>query len=601
MLRELHISNLAVIEDVTVELGEGLNCFTGQTGAGKSLILTSFEVLLGLKPSAAADMLRPGAEEARITGVFELHGGGLAKQVGELLDQTLEPGEPLLVTRKFFASGRSSLSVNGQPATSAMVRALGEALVDIHGQHDHQFLLKPSNQVVILDSFGRCEELRHEFAGLHAKLRAGVRRREELSASRALRKQQLDLYEFQAQEIDAAEPREGEYDELRARHALLSNLEKVRREAGQAFNALYEAEGSIVERLQMVVHVLTGLAEIDPSLGEVSEQIRTCALTLQESAFELNRYTDKMDLDPREIAEVDDRLNTLNRLISKYATGAGQGEDTCAAVLAYRAQIAGEIEQLRGQNEDLDQLEGEIKQTRAAMLAVGAKLSEARRAAAKRLRPLVEAELKQLGMSEAEFEVGFEKVSASGGGAENEDAVGAAGLESIEMLVRTNPGQPARPLRRIASGGELSRVMLAVKSILAQSDRISVLVFDEIDANIGGRMGTVIGQKLRALAGGPKPGKKGGGAASGSSSGGGAGRHQVVCITHLPQIAAFADRHLRIAKAVEGKGKARQTSITVTALEGPARVEELAEMLAGKDVTETTRKQVREMLAAAGG
>jgi DNA repair protein RecN (Recombination protein N) len=360
----------------------------------------------------------------------------------------------------------------------------------------------------------------------------------------------------------------------------------VQRDAAQVHSALYDSEGAICERLQAMVHVLGDLAQLDPELSELYEQVRSATLTLQESAFELSRYTDRLDLDPRELGEVEERLNTLNRLASKYGSlaGTGGGDDPIAAVLEFRQQLQGQIEDLQGQDEDLRGIDAQIEDARRQRLAVGKKLSAARQAAAKKLAPAINSQFKDLGMAEARLEVEFAALtdgSSAGGEAANND-VGASGLEAMELLIGTNPGQPARPLRKIASGGELSRVMLALKGVLAASDRISVLVFDEIDANIGGRLGTVIGQKLRDL------------------SRTGDARQQVLCITHLPQIAAFADRHLRIAKQVEGSGGKRQTRTTVTALDGKARVDELAEMLAGKDVTATTRKQVRELLDAAG-
>jgi DNA repair protein RecN (Recombination protein N) len=568
MLRELHISNLAVIEDVTLELGEGLNCFTGQTGAGKSLILGAFEILLGLKSGNAADMLRPGAEEGRISGLFELARPEIAQQVAQIADMPADDGASLLITRKLFASGRSSTAINGRPATASMVRDIGRLLVDIHGQHDHQYLLLPSNQLRILDAFGRCTPLRREYAAAHGNLSELNERRQRLSASTTLRRQQLDLYEFQAGEIDDAELVEGEFQELKARHDLLSNLKDVQAKAGQAYAALYDADGSIVERLQMVVHVLEDLAEIDEQLSETCEQIRTAALSLQEAAFDLGRYNDRLDLDPGELAEIDDRLSTIHRLSSKYANP--RCEDPIAELLAYREQIGREIQRLRGDTQDLTRIDSDIDDAQKLLAKLGKQLAKARRDAAAKLKPLVEAELKPLGMADAEMEVAFEP---------EEDS--PAGPDAIEFMVRTNPGQPARPLRKIASGGEISRIMLAMKTILADSDRISVLVFDEIDANIGGRMGTIIGQKLRRLAG--------------------QANHQVLCITHLPQIAAFGNRHLRVAKEVEGKGKDRRTRTTVTQLSDKDRVNELAEMLAGKEASATTRKQARELLQTAAG
>ncbi|MEM1027266.1 MAG: AAA family ATPase, partial [Planctomycetota bacterium] len=267
MLRELHISNLAVIEDATVEFEPGLNVFTGQTGAGKSLVIGAFEALIGLRK--ATDMIRPGADEARISGVFEADSPALAAALTAALDQTIEPGDEMLITRKLFASGRSSLSVNGQPATAAMMRRAADLLVDIHGQHDHQFLLKPSNQLTILDAFAGCADERETFASAFAERRELLHEKQELAASATLRKQQLELYEFQADEIDAAELQLGEFPELQARENVLGNVQKIKGEAGAAHAALYDAEGSVTERLQAITHLMIDLAEMDPSLESI--------------------------------------------------------------------------------------------------------------------------------------------------------------------------------------------------------------------------------------------------------------------------------------------------------------------------------------------
>ena len=578
MLRELHISNLAVIEDVSIEFDEGFNCFTGQTGAGKSLILGAFEVLLGLRATATTDLIRPGAEEGRVTGVFEVRDPRVAGQIATVLDDGFDPDDQLLITRKLFRSGRSSVSINGRPATAAMARAAGELLVDVHGQHDHQFLLKPSNQLSILDAFARCTDQRDRYVRDHGRLGKLLARREALSASGTLRHEQLDLYEFQADEIDAADPVDRELEELQARHALLGNVQRIRRDAGQAHAALCEAEGSAIERLQMIAQVLSELGDLDDPLRPLAEQIRTATLSIQDGAFELRRYLDRLEVDPGEMGEVEERLNVLNRLVSKYGKDALPGDDPVTAVLTCRARIEQQIRQLRGDNEDLQSIDQDIALLRKDLTDLGAALSATRRAAAERLAPLVEAELADLGMVDASFLVAFDTVDP-------QDTTSTPnGFERIEILIRTNPGQPARPLRRIASGGELSRIMLALKTILAGADRISVLVFDEIDANIGGRLGTVIGTKLRKLV------------SNGSER---SARHQVLCITHLPQIAAFADRHLRIEKGIEGRGKARKTTTTVTALDARTRIDELAEMLAGRNASKTTRRQAREMLESA--
>jgi DNA repair protein RecN (Recombination protein N) len=590
MLRELHISNLAVIEEAHLHFHEGLNCFTGETGAGKSLVLGAFEILLGLR--SGTDYLRTGADEGRVSGLFELGDPAVRAAAADVLDLTLDDGEPLLLTRKLFASGRTSVSANGQPVTAAMVRAVGELLVDVHGQHDHQYLLKPANQLAILDAFADADEPRQRFAELFDKLRMVRQRRDELAASSKLRRQQRELYEFQAHEIDAADLASGEFDAVRDRHRKLSNLQRIRRDAEQVQAALYESEGSVGERLAAVSHVLRDLTELDGELGSAADSVRTAASMLQDASFELARYVDRLELDGGELAQVEARLDQLHRLIARYGHEVpGGGDDPIAAVLAYREQIERELRQLRGDDSDAGGIDRQIAALEVELTAVGRQLTDLRRTAAERLRPLVEAQLAELGMAEAAFEVQFHTTAP-------EQAESPTGLDQIEMLVRTNPGQPARPLRKIASGGELSRIMLAVKSILADSDRISVLVFDEIDANIGGRMGTVIGRKLRALT---RPdGRHADSARSrrkaGNASG---GAHQVLCITHLPQIAAFADCHLRIAKQVVGKGKTRQTRTAVAALQGAERIDELAAMLAGQSATDTSRKQARELIDAA--
>ena len=563
MLRELHISNLAVIEDAHVELREGLNCFTGATGAGKSLIIGAFEVLLGLR--SAGDLLRDGAEEGRVSGVFELTDPAMIEQVNAAADLSLvADGKPeqLLVTRKLFASGRTSVSINGQPATLNMLAAIGELLVDVHGQHDHQYLLKPANQLYMLDRFAEADELRRRYADLHGRLAELRERQAELEASSLLRRQQLELYEFQAGEIDDAEPAADEFDELSARHRVLSNLERIKRETGHAYGALYDSEGAVVERLQAIVAVLSDLSDLDEELTDIAAEAKATLAQLQDAAFALSRYHNRLDLEPAELEEVESRLNTLNRLIQKY--GSGRGGDL-NEVIDYRRQIGGQIEQLRGETEDLASIEQQIEPVATALMEVGEALSRSRRAAAERLCPQVVAQLAELGMAEAQLEVAFQTSDLPGDS--------PSGIDAIELLVQPNPGQSPRPLRKIASGGELSRVMLALKSILADTDRISVLVFDEIDANIGGRMGSVIGQKLRDLA----------------------SHHQVLCITHLPQIAAFADHHMKITKSTY-RG---QTRTTVGAIDHEARIEELAEMLTGRNAAATTRKQAAELMALA--
>ena len=447
----------------------------------------------------------------------------------------------------------------------------------------------------------------------------------KLSASRTLRRQQLELYEFQANEIDAVDLVPGQWVDLNTRYTRLRHLERIKRDTDTAYTALHESDGSILERLHMASKLLDDLAKLDGHATNLAQQVRTATWALQESAHELRQYADRLEVDPSQLADVEDRLNTLNRLAAKYTDQQtpATSDDPADALIKYRQKIDGELQRLHSQNEDLDILQNQTVEVQQDLQKIGNELGAMRRKAAQKLKPLIEKELAELGMGDAQFEVAFESMQPAS----------RTGLDRVEMLIQTNPGQPARPLRMIASGGETSRMMLAIKSILAHRDRVSVLVFDEIDANIGGRMGTVIGTKLRRLARGSSshknPSQDGKnqdqnqtanhsndhqanscdesekavvadskthvGMTSRDDSGG----HQILCITHLPQIAAFADRHFHITKTVIGPDDARQSHTKITVLNRRSRVNELAEMLVGQDVTVTSRKQAREMLEAA--
>jgi DNA repair protein RecN (Recombination protein N) len=583
LLRELHIQNLAVIQDLTVELHSGLNCFTGQTGAGKSLVIGALEILLGLRQPT--DMLRKGAAEGRVSGVFHIRSANLRQEIANATDLPLENETELLISRRLFESGRTSASLNGNPITGAMLKHVGEILVDVHGQHDAQYLLKPANQLAVIDEFGGSSGLRQEFSEIYHQRQTLISQQKELTASRTLRKQQLELYEFQAREIDDAQLVDGEYDALVSRNRVLANLEKIKRTAGAAYGALYEEEPAIISRLKTTVAILLELAELDEALSPIAGQIKDAALSLDDAAFSLRRYVDRLDLDPEELAENTDRLNLVTRLIDKYVGRSAQGG--LAEVLAYRAQIGAQIDELRSQDQDYSTIAEQIASLEKRLREVGAKLTAARKKAADKLVPLVHDQLADLGMKEAKFVIEFQTLQVlddapkkpAGRNAEPApltvaDFSTSSGMETVEFMIAPNPGQPARPLRRVASGGELSRVMLALKSITAQADRVSVLVFDEIDANVGGRMGTIIGEKLRDLA----------------------AIHQVLCITHLAQIAAFADRHLTIRKSITAAGAAADTATTVTVMDGEARIRELAEMTAGPQLTPTAVAQARELL-----
>jgi DNA repair protein RecN (Recombination protein N) len=445
-----------------------------------------------------------------------------------------------------------------------MLKQASEHLVDVHGQHDHQYLLKPGNQIDVLDQFGNLWPTRQKYYAVFEQLQSARARLAELTTNQELRRQQLGLYRFQAQEIDAAELDAAEYVELTSRAAVLTNLEKLKKDAGAVHASLYEIDGSVLERLKMMAAVLGELSNIDQNLRDVAKGVRDATISLEESAFDLSRYLDKLDLDPGELAEVNDRLNTINRMLNKYG-------DPIDATLNFRRDIGRKIEELERATDDLSTLQRQLDPLRRELKQLGEDLSTKRGAAAKQLARSIEKQLAELGMEKAKFTIAL---AAAPLDAEQLPAT-PSGFDQVEFIAQTNPGQLAQPLRKIASGGELSRIMLALKGILAQSDRVSVLVFDEIDANVGGRLGSVIGQKLRHLA----------------------EHHQVLCITHLPQIASYADRHFTVRKSVDEA----TTQSTVRSMHGEERVQELAEMIGGAHITATTRAQAQELLDAASG
>jgi len=614
MLRELHISNLAIIENIDIELAGGLNVFTGQTGAGKSLILGALELLLGLRDGGqdAATFVRPGCSEARVSGVFEVAGGDLAQRLGQILDQPIVAGEGILITRRVSSAGRSSVSVNGLPATAGMLRQAGQLLVDIHGQHDQQFLLKPANQMAILDSFADATDTRRQFAQTLGELRDCQRRLAELRQSEDKRLEALELYRFQIEEIDSSGLHPGEYEQVRDRYNVLRNATHLQDLSTQLLGGLRDGEDTVLERLGVVQRCGQELVRMDAGLTNLSTQLEQAGELLGDAARVLDRYQDALEVDPSELAAVEERLDVLNKMIHKYASAAEPGGDPVAAVLEYRQEVGLKVERLDAAAQALGELDRRIAQLSKALAVTGQRLSALRRKAAARLRPLVEAQFRELEMHEAMFEVSLTARAAA------DPAIDSTGLDEMEFLVRTNPGQETLPLRKIASGGEISRIMLALKTILADKDQVSVLVFDEIDANIGDRLGATIGRKMRALAHGQRPGNTPQGKtmpqgqaapqAKGVSPAGGATPSdtdpqacacQIICITHLSQIAACADHHLQIRKEVVESGGTRQTLARVRVLTGEERVQELAEMMAGTRATDATIAHARNLLVPA--
>jgi DNA repair protein RecN (Recombination protein N) len=553
MLQKLYIKNLAIIQELQIEFDESFNVFTGQTGAGKSLIIGALGLLLGFRQTAAT--VRPSADEALISAVFDLPNPDLRRELAQIVDAPIEDGE-MILQRRILPSGKASNSLNSIPIPTQTLKQIGEILVDVHGQHENQYLLRPNVQTRLLDGFAGLSESADEFAQVHHAWHDALNRRRDLQEHADLRKQQIELYEFQLQEIDQAKLKPNEYQELEARRQQLSNVEKLRELAAVLVQAIEESDFPILDQLRSLYGRAHQLADIDSRLKSLPEQVNSAIVELDDVAKTLSGYVDNLESDPSRLAELDERLALLMRLAKKY------GHGDIEAVLAYRREIAAKLDQLRAQQSDFEGIDDEIDRLSRRRETVGRKLSEQRQKAAGKLASAVNRQLDELAMPDAKFQVAFAPTGP--------DSPSPLGLETVEFMIQTNPGQPVLPLRKIASAGELSRIMLGIKSILASPGRSSVLVFDEVDSNVGGRLGEVIGAKLAKLA----------------------GSQQVICISHLPQIAAFADRHFVVQK----QATKNETVSSVKPIDGKERVREIAEMISGKLVSGTTLKQAEEMI-----
>jgi len=561
MLRELFVQNLALIEDVRVELRPGFCAWTGQTGAGKTLLLEALGLLLGERGSA--ELLRSGAEELRITGRFELTRPELRDEVQRILDTHLED-EELILTRRLSRAGRSYAYVNDQPVAVGTLRLLGAALVDIHGQRESQSLLLPAYQLQLLDAYGHLDSQRQRYAALAEQVRDLRRRHAALTAERQQRQRELALVRFEREELDNAALKPGELTELTQERERLSHAQSLMEFAATGCARLYDEEGSVVEQLGKLQREAHGWAMHDPALTELSTRLQGLVAEVQDVAQTLRGMQERWEADPARLDEIEKRIQSLRRLEKKYDRPADD-------LIAYRATLDEQEQKLQAQEDDLAGIAEQLAEAYAQLQATAAELSKGRQRVAKRLVGEVQKQLAELGMADARLDAVLEPMPLGDDPISAE--VPAWGAESLELTLAANKGEPARPLRKVASGGELSRTMLALKTVLAAHDHLGTLIFDEIDANVGGRLGDILGQKLAALG----------------------QTHQVICVTHLPQVASYARHHWTIRKTRRGS----RTMTTIELLDEPQRLEELASMLRGESRGETTRQEAAAMLEAA--
>lgn len=551
MLTALSISHYAIVDALEIEFAPGLTVVTGETGAGKSIMIDALALTLGDRADAGA--VRPGAERADIVATFDV--SRLEPARGWLAERELDADGDCILRRTVGADGRSRAFINGKPSTLADLKAVGELLIDIHGQHEHQSLLRRDTHRALVDQFGGLDA---QARTVSAAFRAWRGKRDELAAleqAAADRDARRDLLKFQVDEFDRLSLKAGEYAQLDAEHKRLANIDGLRAACEQAFALVYEHEdGAARDRLERARHALEG--QDDNALRQASELLSSAIIHAEEAADTLRHYLDRLEADPARLAEIEQRLSSCFQLARKHRV---QPEE----LVELHERLSTEFDRLEHHDTHRAALEREVATLRDTFVGAAKKLGEARRKAAKKLEKEVGEQLALLGMGGGRLQVEFTPLA-------EKDAT-AAGLDTIELLVSLNAGQPPKPLVKVASGGELSRISLAIQVICAEKSTTPTLIFDEVDVGIGGGIAEVVGKLLRRLG----------------------DRGQVLCVTHLAQVAACGHQHLRVEKRSDGK----QTASAVVALGRPERVQEIARMAGGLTITPEALKHAESMLA----
>ncbi|HVF73375.1 MAG TPA: DNA repair protein RecN [Chthoniobacterales bacterium] len=532
----LRIKNLALVEDLEWQIGPGFTAVTGETGAGKSIIIGGLQLLLGER--ADKTLIRTGADTCTVEGMFE---GPELGQLDPLLEESgVEAGRgELIVKRTFTSTGINRQFINGSPTTLGVLKKLGDELVDLHGPHDHQSLLSAERQLSLLDSYAHNQEALRQFGVAFGKLQTLRDEYAVLNTAETARAQETELLRHQVGEIESANLTPSEEEEIATRYRLGSNSKRVLELAGSITRRLSEADDSILAQLAETQRLLRDLEKIDPDKTTLVEAHAACVVELTEISRVLDRYAEALDLDPAQLAALEERVNLFEALKRKYG-------GSIADVIAFGEQAAERLRKIEGRDAELERLAREIDGAYHEVERLGRALQKSRNKAAPKLGASIRANLKDLGFRQSEFDVKLSPLSEAG----------RTGFDTVELLFSPNPGEPLKPLRLIASSGEISRLMLSIKSSLAAQDAIPLLVFDEIDANVGGEIANAVGDKMRKLA----------------------QDHQVLCITHLPQVAAAALRQFVVTKEVlQGRTHSRLTEVS-----GKARQEEIARMLGGR-------------------
>ncbi len=553
MLQELRIKNLAIIDELNLSFSKGLNILTGETGTGKSIILNAVHLLLGDK--AQEEWIRSSEEEASVEALFDISGNPeVEKKIKEKASslQGAQDEGSLLIRRVISRSGRGKVFINGNLATLGLLSEIAKGLLSIYGQHEHQSLQEVETNIDMLDEFGGLLGLRGEFQKEYQEFLSLSEEVERIRSERERRAKERDLMAFQFKEIEASGIQIGEEESLKEERSLLTHAKKLMDFAHATEETLYSGEGSTIEKIQNIFHQGNEMAAIDPSLSQPLKALESALIQLEDIALTMRDYSRRVEINPVRLDEVENRLAEIDRLKRKYGP-------TVEEVISFKRQVTESLKSFSSDEERLSQYEGRLEPLRQTVIRLGKKLSGERKNVALELKKSVERELNSLGMKKTVFEIRVDPLPLS-----------SKGVDRVEFLISPNVGEEVKPLAKIASGGELSRMMLAMKRILARVGGRQVLIFDEVDSGIGGAMAEVVGKKLREIS----------------------KHHQVICVTHLPQIACFANQHHSVSKEI----KSGRTITQVGRLDKESIVDEIARMLGGVKVTEKTQAHAKEMI-----
>ncbi|MCS7053841.1 MAG: DNA repair protein RecN [Ignavibacterium sp.] len=561
MIKSLEIKDYALIEHIQIEFFPGLNIITGETGAGKSILIDAMGLLLGDR--ASSEIVRKGATKSFVEGIFDVSDNTKVKSI--LDENEIDFQNELIIRREISQKGNNRCFVNDSPVSLNVIKELGDILVDLHGQHEHQSLLRTETHIDFLDNYSNNQSILKEYQIVYSKIKSKEKELKDLLAKEQSIKEKREIYQFQLNEIESVNPQPYEDENINNELNILENSEKLLQLSEEIYNLLYESDNSVLDQLAEVKNKLSQLIKIDSSLSELESEFDSVSISLKEISSSIRKYRNQISIEPEEVEAKRERLNSINLLKKKYGL-------SIENVLAYKEKISKEIALAENFSDEINKIKKEIFLLKETLYEIANKLSTNRKKNSSKVESEVKSVLKNLGINSPSFEIRFSAVESDDFFEKDKSKIGynIKGIDNVEFFISTNPGEDLKPLIKVASGGEISRIMLALKTALAKNDKLPLLVFDEIDTGISGRVAQKVGQALLDLA----------------------KYHQIIAITHLPQIAAFAEHHFVVEKIQSDDRSVSQ----IKYLSEEERIFEIAKLLSGEQVTQTSLESARQLI-----